>query len=336
MICCQSSRLMRSMPRKIGLMPALFTSTSIRPCTRQHGVAQRQHVGLARHVGHLHARAIADRVGGFVPASPACGRPARRSRHAAPAPPPSPRPMPRPAPVTMQTFPVRSKSLTSWLHCGRCAAPATSDAPRTGRRRCGSARTSRKMRSTSVSPVTPWPPSTCTQRSTTRQIASEQNTLAIEDSVVPRAPWSSSQAVCQIDRRLMRMSISLSASMKPTPSWLTSFAPNTSRSLRVARGDVVRAPRRAEPAHAMRQPRRRQPHLRVAKALARLAENIAGRHAQIVEPHHRVAAGERLVEAVHGAHDLDARLVHVGQEHRRGAVLALRHDDGEGGAVARR
>ena len=50
------------------------------------------------------------------------------------------------------------------------------------------ARTSRKMRSTSVSPVTPWPPSTCTQRSTTRQIASEQNTFAMDDSVVPRAP----------------------------------------------------------------------------------------------------------------------------------------------------
>ena len=131
----------------------------------------------------------------------------------------------------------------------------------------------------------------------------------------------------------MRMSISLSASMKPTPSWFDQLGAEHLALARIAGGDVVRAPRRAQPAHAMRQPRRRQPHLGVAEPLARFAENVAGRHAQVVEPHHRVAAGESLVQAVHGAHDLDAGLVHVGEEHGRRAVLALRHDDGEAGAL---
>ncbi len=79
-------------------------------------------------------------------------------------------------------------------------------------------RTSRKRRATIVSSVMPRPPKICMLRSTTRQIASEQMTLAMLDSWVPRSPWSSSQAVCQITRRLWWMSIALSASMKPTPS----------------------------------------------------------------------------------------------------------------------
>ena len=83
----------------------------------------------------------------------------------------------------------------------------------------------------------------------------------------------------------------------------------------------------------MRQPRGRQPDLGVTKSFAGLAQNIRGRHAQVVEPHHRVTAGEGAVQAVHGADDLDAGLVHVGQEHGRVTVLALRHDDREGGAV---
>ena len=140
--------------------------------------------------------------------------------------------------------------------------------------------------------------------------------------------------MCQIASRLMRMSISLSASMKPTPSWFTSFDAEHLAPRRIIRGDVVRAPRRAEPAHAMRQPRRRKPHLRVPEALAELAQNVARGHAQIIEAHHGVAAGESLVEAVHGAHDLDARLVHVGEEHRRRAILALGHDDREAGALS--
>ncbi|MNF58578.1 hypothetical protein D3C84_401400 [compost metagenome] len=91
------------------------------------------------------------------------------------------------------------------------------------------ARMSEKIRATMVSPVTPWPPSTCTLRSATRQVASEAMTLAMLDSWVPRWPWSSTQAVCQIDRRALCMSSSLSASMKPTPSCWPSALPKAMR-----------------------------------------------------------------------------------------------------------
>ena len=80
------------------------------------------------------------------------------------------------------------------------------------------------------------------------------------------------------------MSISLSASMKPTPSMVHQPGAEHLALLRVSGGDVVRAPRRAEPAHAMGQPRWRQPHLGIAEALARLAQNVARRHAKLVEP----------------------------------------------------
>src|ERR1700730_16032409 len=81
-------------------------------------------------------------------------------------------------------------------------------------------RTSGKRRATIVSSVMPRPPKICMLRSTTRQIASEQMTLAMLDSCVPRWPWSRTPAMCQITRRLWWMSIALSASMKPTPSCL--------------------------------------------------------------------------------------------------------------------
>ena len=97
----------------------------------------------------------------------------------------------------------------------------------------------------------------------------------------------------------------------------------------VVRGHVMRPPRLAEPAHAVRQPRRRQTHLRVTKTLADLAEHIAGRYAQPVEMQHAVTAGETGVQRIHQAFQPDFRTVHVRQEHRRRAILHLRHDDGE-------
>src|SRR6266851_3051132 len=63
-------------------------------------------------------------------------------------------------------------------------------------------RTSRKRRATIVSSVMPRPPRICMLRSTTRQIASEQMTLAVLDSWVPRSPRPSTQAACQITRRM--------------------------------------------------------------------------------------------------------------------------------------
>ncbi len=92
---------------------------------------------------------------------------------------------------------------------------------------------------------------------------------------------------------------------------------------RVVDGDIVRAPRRAEPAHAMREPRRRQSDLRVSEALADLAEDIARRNAQIVEPHDTVAARKARVEAVHRALDDDAGRVHVRQEHRGAGIVGV-------------
>src|SRR5207245_880772 len=44
------------------------------------------------------------------------------------------------------------------------------------------------------------PAQICMLRSTTRQIASEQMTLAMLDSWVPRSPWSSTQAACARSR----------------------------------------------------------------------------------------------------------------------------------------
>jgi hypothetical protein len=70
-------------------------------------------------------------------------------------------------------------------------------------------RTSRKMRATIVSSVMPRLPRICMLRSTTRQIASKQMTLAMLDSCVPRPPWSGTQAVYQIRDRLIRRARSL-------------------------------------------------------------------------------------------------------------------------------
>ena len=48
----------------------------------------------------------------------------------------------------------------------------------------------------------------------------------------------------------------------------------------VSNRDVVRAPRSAEPAHAVRKARRRQAHLRVLEALADFAQHVARGYAQ--------------------------------------------------------
>src|SRR3546814_19893161 len=71
----------------------------------------------------------------------------------------------------------------------------------------------------------------------------------------------------------------------------------------VTRRDVVRAPGRSGPSHAMGEPRGREPDLRVAPPLADLAENIAVGHMAVVEADHGLAAGKRAVERVEGAFD---------------------------------
>ena len=54
-------------------------------------------------------------------------------------------------------------------------------------------------------------------------------TLDIELSFEARSPWSSSQAVCQIDSRAWFMSIKLSASMNDTPWCSPSVLPKATR-----------------------------------------------------------------------------------------------------------
>ena len=92
--------------------------------------------------------------------------------------------------------------------------------------------------------------------------------------------------------------------------------------------------RRAEPAHAVREPGRREPHLRIAQALAELAQDLGGRYAAALEHHGGMAAREAGIDGIDDAFDADAGYVHVGEEHRRAATLAFdaRHHDREAGA----
>jgi len=96
---------------------------------------------------------------------------------------------------------------------------------------------------------------------------------------------------------------------------------------RMIGGDVMGAAGLAEPTHAMGEPCRRQPHLRVAETLANLAEHIGGGNADILEIDHRMAAGETGVHRLHLAGDADAGSGHICQEHGGGAIRHARHDD---------
>ena len=103
----------------------------------------------------------------------------------------------------------------------------------------------------------------------------------------------------------------------------------------VGEGDVLGAPGGAEPAHAVGESGRGEADLGVAEALAGFAEDVECGDLEAVEFHDGVAAGEALVEAVHGADDADAGLIHVGEEHGCAAIVEAagftRHDDGEAG-----
>jgi hypothetical protein len=102
---------------------------------------------------------------------------------------------------------------------------------------------------------------------------------------------------------------------------------------RVGDRDIVRAPCSAEPAHAMRKARRRQPHLRVLETLADLAQHVGRWDAQAFEADDAVSAGEAGVEAVHRTLEHDTGCVHVRQEHRRAGILGIRHHDRERGTL---
>ena len=101
---------------------------------------------------------------------------------------------------------------------------------------------------------------------------------------------------------------------------------------RVVSRDRVAAPGRAEPSHAMRQPRRAETHLGVAKAVTDLSQNPLGADAHVVKLHFRMAAGRVVVERFELAHDPESGRVHVNQKHGRSAVGSVlveraRHHD---------
>ncbi|MNE44592.1 hypothetical protein D3C80_1388260 [compost metagenome] len=85
----------------------------------------------------------------------------------------------------------------------------------------------------------------------------------------------------------------------------------------------------AQPAHAVSQPGRRQPHLGIAQPFSRRSEDVAGRHSQALETHNAVAAGEAGVQRTHRTLNTDAGGVHVCQKHRGVTVFQARHDDGK-------
>ena len=105
----------------------------------------------------------------------------------------------------------------------------------------------------------------------------------------------------------------------------------------IGRGDVVRPVGRTQPAHAVAEPRRGEPHLGVAEALADLAQHRVGRQAQVLDLDHGMAAGEARIDGIERALDPDRGVGQVDQEERGVAghrpVLHLGHDDRPARAV---
>ena len=216
----------------------------------------------------------------------------------------------------------------------RACAPGSSGAPRTGRRRCGR----RGCRGRCAH-----------DRVAGDALAAQHLHAAIDHApyrLGARSPWrgSTRRAAARPGRAPRRCarspaarscrSISLSASMKPTPSCSTSGLPKAWRRRGVVGGDVVRAPRRAEPAHAVRQPRRRQPHLRVAEALAELAEDV-GRPAR-AGPRTRTTAWPPVKQRVHVSIVRSMRMPGRSMSARNMVARPssmLRHDDREARAI---
>src|SRR5262249_17487274 len=77
----------------------------------------------------------------------------------------------------------------------------------------------------------------------------------------------------------------------------------------ITHGNVMGAPCGAEPAHAMRQARRRQADLRIAKALTDPPQYLALVHPQSVEADDRMTTGHVLIERVQYPFDMDPRRV---------------------------
>ena len=139
-------------------------------------------------------------------------------------------------------------------------------------------RTSRNSRATIVSSVMPSPPRIWTLRSTTRQIASEQDGLGHARFVAGAMPLVEQPGGVPNDEAAGVQVHLVVGEHKAHPLVLAQRLAKGGAAAGLIGGDVVGAAGGTEPAHAMRQPRRRQPDLGIAETLADPAEDRALRH----------------------------------------------------------
>jgi hypothetical protein len=93
----------------------------------------------------------------------------------------------------------------------------------------------------------------------------------------------------------------------------------------ISDGDVVGPLGRSPPAHAVGEARRRESDLSVLETQIHLAQHLRNRHPHVFQTDHRMTARHRSIDGVQRAIDVNARHIHVGQEHGRPAAGA-RHD----------
>src|SRR3546814_13801567 len=78
----------------------------------------------------------------------------------------------------------------------------------------------------------------------------------------------------------------------------------------------------------MREPRRAEPHLRIAETLAARAEHMVLRDAKLVDGDHRVPAGHRAVDRVEQSLDAHGGVREV-DEKEAGTIIRTRHHDAD-------
>ncbi len=107
--------------------------------------------------------------------------------------------------------------------------------------------------------------------------------------------------------------------------------PERAALVHVVAGEGQRAAGAPQQPHAVRQPGRLQPLLRIDEALPHLAQHGVVRDVALVEAQLAMAADGERIERGNGAHQLHAGVVHRHDE-LRGAVIGLCEHDGEAGA----
>ena len=85
------------------------------------------------------------------------------------------------------------------------------------------------------------------------------------------------------------------------PLVLPDWFPERGAPARVIDGDIVTSPGRAEPAHAVRQPRRTQAYLGITKTLADFAKDAVVTDANVAELNLAVTTGDHAVGEIHAA-----------------------------------